>query len=195
MATDKNKVEKRFSKVEIRAKDDGSDSRTIRGYAAVFGKETDMGYFIEEIDKGFFDDVLKDDVRALFNHDPNMPLARTGAGLKIGVDATGLWYEFEAPNTSLGNDLLENIRTGVIKESSFSFAVKEEKWKDLGKGKPSKRTLLKAEQLFDISPVTFPAYNDTTVAVRSKQALDESFKKDLAEMDLDQMRRDKAARK
>lgn len=167
---DKDKIEKRFSKIELRANDDGTESRTIRGYAAVFNKDTTIGdWFIERIERGAFDDVLKDDVRCLFNHDPNMPLARSGAGLKIGVDDKGLFYEFDAPDTSVGNDLLANVRAGIIKESSFAFSVKSEKWEDKGKGKPSIRTILKVDKLFDVSPVTYPAYADTTVATRSFQ--------------------------
>jgi len=166
-----DKIEKRFSKVEIRAKDDGTESRTLRGYAAVFEKDTMIGdWFIERIARGAFDGALNDDVRALFNHDPNMPLARTGAGLSIGVDDTGLYYEFDAPNTTIGNDLLANIRAGIIKESSFAFTVKEQKWEDQGKNKPSIRTILKVERLYDVSPVTYPAYADTSVAARAYKA-------------------------
>jgi HK97 family phage prohead protease len=189
---DKNKQERRYAKIEVRAKDDGAASRTIRGYAALFESPTDLGYITEEIAKGAFDDVLKNDVVALFNHDANLPLSRSGAGLTIGVDDTGLWYEFDAPNTTVGNDLLENIRSGVIKQSSFSFSVKEEKWTDMGKNKPHKRTILKVEQLYDVSPVTFPAYADTTVATRSLNAINDTYTKDLAEMDLDKMKRDRS---
>lgn len=188
MVMDKNKIEKRFSKIELRANDDGTESRAVRGYAAVFNKDAEIGdWFIERVAKGAFDDVLKDDVRALFNHDANLPLARTGAGLKLGVDNTGLFYEFDAPKTTIGNDLLENIRSGIIKESSFSFSVKEEKWEDKGKGKPSIRTILKFDKLFDVSPVTYPAYADTTVATRSFQDYSMNNSKELSEMDADLM--------
>lgn len=185
-----NKAERRFAKIEIREKDGEAKSRTIRGYAAVFNSDAEISeWFTERIAPGAFDEVLKDDVRALFNHDPNLPLARTGAGLTLSVDSTGLLYEFESPNTTLGNDLLENIRSGVIKESSFSFSIKEEKWEDMGKGKPNKRTILKFAKIYDVSPVTYPAYADTTVATRSLKTIQESHLKDLAEMDLDEMKR------
>jgi HK97 family phage prohead protease len=191
--TMESKIEKRFSKIELRAKEDGTESRTIRGYAAVFNSDTMIGdYFIERIEAGAFDDVLKDDVRALFNHDTNLPLSRTGAGLKIGVDEVGLWYEFDAPETSYGNDLLINVRAGIIKESSFSFSVKSEKWEDKGKDSPSVRTIMKFEKLFDVSPVTYPAYADTSVATRSleqfkKQSTNQEYTADLAVMDLQEM--------
>jgi HK97 family phage prohead protease len=186
-----SKIEKRFSKIELRAKDDNPDSRTIYGYAALFDTDTVISdWFIERIAKGAFDDVLKDDVRALFNHDPNLILSRSGAGLTLTIDKQGLMYEFEAPTTTLGNDLLYNIRNGLIKESSFSFSIREEKWEDQGKGKPNIRTILKFEKLHDVSPVTYAAYGDTTVATRSFKQFSDTYQSDLAEMDLDEMRND-----
>lgn len=182
--------ERRFGNIELRKKDDGSDSRTIRGYAAVFNKDSEnFGPFIERIAPGAFEGRLNDDVVALFNHDQNLPLARTGAGLKLGVDESGLYYEFEAPDTTVGNDLLSNVRSGVIKQSSFAFSVKEDKWEDRGKGKPALRTITKVDRLYDVSPVTYPAYPDTTVATRSLKKINEDYKQDLAEMDLHRMKR------
>jgi uncharacterized protein len=187
---DMDNKERRFGDIELRAKDDGSESRTIRGYAAKFNKDSEnLGRFIERIAPGAFDDVLNDDVVALFNHDPNIPLSRTGAGLKIGTDDVGLYYEFDAPHTTAGNDLLANVRSGVIKQSSFAFTVKEDKWLER-KGQPTLRTIVKAERLYDVSPVTYPAYPDTTVAARSLSQITNEYQKDLAEMDLDRMRRD-----
>ncbi len=167
--------------VEIRAKGEG-ESRTVRGYAAVFNKASqnlgsDQYQFIEIIEPGAFDDVLGDDVRALLNHDPNFILARSKSGegtLQIGTDATGLWYEFEAPNTQAGNDLVESIRRGDIDQSSFSFTVAEsgQRWGEskVGDGPTStKRTIAKVSRLYDGSPVTYPAYPDASVALRSLQ--------------------------
>jgi uncharacterized protein len=163
--------EVRYGDIELRKKDDGSEDRTVRGYAAVFNKDSeDFGFFIERIAPGAFDGRLSDDVVALFNHDPNLPLARSGAGLKLGVDEVGLFYEFEAPDTTVGNDLLKNVRAGIIKQSSFAFTVKEDKWEER-KGKPALRTITKFERLYDVSPVTTPAYPDTTVAARSLKSI------------------------
>jgi HK97 family phage prohead protease len=182
--------ERRFGNIELRKKDDGSEGRTIRGYAAVYNKDSeDFGYFTERIAPGAFKDVMNDDVVALFNHDPNLPLARSGAGLTIGSDDTGLYYEFDAPNTTIGNDLLANVRSGVIKQSSFAFTVKEEKWLER-KGQSALRTITKVERLYDVSPVTYPAYPDTTVATRALSKLTNGYQNDLAEMDLDRMRLD-----
>jgi HK97 family phage prohead protease len=164
-----------FKAQELRA--DG-ESRRVEGYAAVFGSESEnLGWFTEEIAPGAFDDVMRDDVRALYNHDENLILARTRSGtLELSLDGKGLRYAFEAPNTTAGNDLLESIRRGDITQSSFGFRVKEDKWenKDVeengNKMTKTKRTIVKLERLYDVSPVTFPAYPDTEVARRSMEA-------------------------
>ncbi len=167
--------------VEIRALEDGeTESKTIRGYAAKFNTESEnLGskeyQFRETIATGAFDDILNDDVRALFNHDANAILARSKGGkgsLQLGVDETGLWYEFEAPDTQAGRDLLTAIRRGDIDQSSFSFTVATDgdKWEmesNSAGEEITKRTITKVERLYDVSPVTYPAYPDATVALRS----------------------------
>jgi HK97 family phage prohead protease len=186
-----NTTERRFlcQGLELRAADGNSDSRTVRGYAAVFGKRSEnLGsedyQFFEVLESTAFDDVLGDDVRALFNHDPSQILARSKDGngtLRIGTDATGLWYEFDAPQTRAGDDLLESIRRGDVDQSSFGFSVSRDgqKWEETGTpdGKTVvQRTISRVKRLFDVSPVTYPAYPDATVALRS---LDE-FRKENA---------------
>lgn len=166
--------------VEIRAAAETEKPPTVRGYAAVFNKESEnLGsnsyQFREIIEPGAFDDVLKDDVRALFNHDPNMILARSKNGegtLTIGSDATGLFYEFAPPDTQAGRDLIENIRLGNVDQSSFSFTVAKDgqKWEEKQEGDGPviiTRTIKKVDRLYDVSPVTYPAYPDATVALRS----------------------------
>jgi HK97 family phage prohead protease len=171
---------------EIRAgvEKPAAESRTIRGYAAKFGTVSeplmsrDSKYkFRETIAKGAFDGAALDDVRALFNHDANFVLARSKDGkgtLKLGVDSTGLWYEFEAPNTTVGNDLLELVRRGDIDQSSFAFRIAEggAEWKETGTSSAADpviylRTITKISRVYDVSPVTEPAYADTSVAVRA----------------------------
>lgn len=167
--------------VELRMEGDTETAKPkVRGYAAVFGKESEnLGsseyQFREIIEPGAFSDVLADDVRALLNHDPNFILARSKAGegtLRIGEDATGLWYEFEAPDTQAGRDLMESLRRGDIDQSSFSFTVAKDgqRWEEKQEGDgPTfiKRTITKVARLFDVSPVTYPAYPDASVALRS----------------------------
>ena len=157
--------------IELRSAD--PESRTIVGHAAVFEQTSeDMGWFepwVEVIDRGAFDDVLDQDVRALFNHSPDMILARTKSKtLTISIDDTGLRYEFDAPNTTAGNDLLESVRRGDVSQSSFAFTVGVggSYWEDLEGGIPT-RHITKIKRLYDVSPVTYPAYEGTDVARRS----------------------------
>lgn len=157
-------AERRFVNSEIRMREE--DSRTITGYAAVFNRDSeDFGGWVERIDPSAFNDVLEDDALALFNHDPNLVLARNKVNMALSVDMVGLRYEFDAPNTTVGNDLIENIRNGNIKQSSFAFTTKEVKWYEPKNGN-AVRTIMKVERLYDVSPVTYPAYPDTTVALR-----------------------------
>ena len=161
-------VERRTVTMEMRA---AKDSRTIEGYAAVFGQSADMGWYDEEIAPGFFDEADKSDVVALFNHDPNWVLGRTTSGtLSIRIDEEGLGYRFDAPNTNMGNDVLEMIRRGDIYQSSFAFTILKESWIEEN-GKKPKRILEKGDAIYDVSPVTYPAYTQTSVVARKRQEI------------------------
>lgn len=169
-------AERRFYSVELRATED-KESRTVEGYAAVFNSDSELiyGSFIERISPGAFADVLNDDAVALFNHDPNLILARNKVNMTLKQDDKGLLYRFDAPNTTAGNDLLENLRNGNVKTSSFGFTIAEEKWTySEDRSKPSIRTITKIKRLYDVSPVTYPAYPDTSVAQRSFQSIVEA---------------------
>ena len=171
------KIEKRVTEIRMTAAE--NESRKIEGYAAVFNSDSeDLGGFIERIAKGAFSEAIKkSDVRALFNHDNNMILARTKSGtLKIYEDENGLKYEFEAPNTTAGNDVLEMIKRGDISQSSFGFTVENDDWEQRD-GK-TYRTITKVKRLYDVSPVTFPAYPDATVAVRKLDSFQQDKEKE-----------------
>lgn len=143
------------------------ESRKVSGYAAVFNKDSeDFGWFVERIHPDAFNEADMSDVRALINHDPNLILARTPDTLALSVDNTGLKYEFDVPETTRGNDFLEELRLGLITQSSFGFTVKGQEWIE-EKGEVPVRVITKIDRLFDVSPVTYPAYPDTTVAKRS----------------------------
>lgn len=146
-----------------------SQVNTIIGHAAVFNSlSEDLGGFVEQISEGAFDNVLTDDVRALFNHNQNFVLGRTVSNtLRLSVDEQGLRYEIDIPNTSVGNDLLESISRGDISQSSFGFIVGEDEWEKTENG--NLRTITKVERLYDVSPVTYPAYPETNAAVRSME--------------------------
>lgn len=142
------------------------EGRTIKGYAAVFNSNYEMweGYN-ETIAVGAFDGCDMSDVVALFNHESELLLARTKDGtgtLTLKVDARGLYFEFEAPNTTIGNDVLENIRLANIRGCSFAFSVAEQNFQDFEDG-TCLRTITKISKLYDVGPVVNPAYEDTEV--------------------------------
>lgn len=161
-----------FKSMEIRVDRKEGESPKIIGHAAVFNSPTTIrgffGDFVEEVAPGAFEESIgEDDIRGLFNHDPNYVLGRNVAGtLELEEDDTGLAYEIDPPETTAGKDTLISIERGDVTGSSFGFNVIEEKWEfSDDEDKPDKRTLVKVK-LWDVSPVTFPAFDDTDVAVR-----------------------------
>lgn len=164
-------IEKRTMDFEVRVEDREGEPPKIVGHAAVFNQETDIaGMFREMVAPGAFKQSLKnkDDVRGLFNHDPNFVLGRTKSGtLVLKEDETGLHTEITPPDTQLVRDLvLEPMRRGDIDKMSFGFEVKAQEWRDGEDGALDLR-IIKEAKLWDVSAVTFPAYDGTDVAVRS----------------------------
>ena len=161
-----------------------SEGRTISGYAIVFGVESRVlpswdGSFIEVIERGAVSDELlrTSDVKALFNHDRNYLLARNVNGegtLRLSVDDHGLRFEFDAPETTVGNDVLELVKRGDLRGCSFAFTVNEEDVKYTRDGDIKKRTIHKLSGLYDVSVVVDPAYTQTSVDARSFDAQEES---------------------
>jgi HK97 family phage prohead protease len=181
-------AERRFFSPQIELRAEGDD-QFIEGIAATIDSETDLGWYREKISRGAFDDVMNDDVVALFNHDPNFPLARTGAGLDLFITKEGhLGYRYKTPNTTTGRDLAENIRTGVISKSSFAFTIEKDEWKEEKDNKiPDVRTITKLKRLYDVSPVTYPAYQSTSVTTVAARSLEKFHK---PEIDNDTIQRD-----
>lgn len=175
-------TEKRSNSGEIELREEGK-KRTLVGYAAVFGKRSqnfgsDQEPFYEIIQRGAFSEALKGDVRALVNHDSNGLLGRTKNGtLRLSEDETGLRYELDLPDTQLGRDIHESIKRGDMDQSSFGFRVRSTGQKfeviDEGGKEVVIRTVTKIDELLDVSPVTYPAYEETRVEARSF----EEFKK------------------
>ncbi|ELY2745820.1 MULTISPECIES: HK97 family phage prohead protease [Cronobacter] len=165
-------VEKRCYVGEVRAAEVEGEPTKIIGYASVFNSRSELifGSFREVIKPGAFDDVLGDDVRALFNHDPNFILGRSSAGtLSLSVDDRGLRYEITAPQTQTIRDLvLAPMQRGDISQSSFAFRVARdgERWYQDEDGVVV-REITRFSRLLDVSPVTYPAYLEADSAVRS----------------------------
>lgn len=153
--------------MEVRAASIGSTGRTAVGYAAVFNAQANIGdLFIEQVAPGAFDDaVAGGDVRALLDHDPARLLGRTVSGtLRLAQDATGLAVEIDLPDTGDGRDVATLLERGDITGMSFGFVVTKETWDETGN--IPKRTIQKVD-LREVSIVSFPAYADTSVALRS----------------------------
>ena len=145
----------------------------IRGYAAKFNSLSEpMWGFREQIAPGAFDGVLNNDVRCFFNHDENLILGRTLAGtLRIVADDTGLSYEADLPDTQAARDLVISMERGDISQSSFAFRVAPngDTWDENEDGVII-RTITKFGRLYDVSPVSIPAYPDATSGIRSMDA-------------------------
>lgn len=158
--------------VEVREKDGGG--AVIRGLAAVYDKLSDnLGGFREIIAPGAFEDTDMSDVRALFNHDSNFVLGRTvSQTLRLTRVREGLEYEIDVPATRTILDLvMEPIKRGDVSQSSFGFIVGSgnDSWDEDEDGVLI-RTINKVRSLFDVSPVTFPAYPDTSVGARGRDS-------------------------
>jgi len=174
MAT--NETERRCITVELRAAFE-ADSRRLEGYAVVFGSMSeDLGGFREVIEPGAFGEALggRPDVRALFNHDPSMVLGRTTNGtLMLQQDGHGLRMAVTMPDTSYARDVYALVERGDVSQMSFAFSVRKggETWATEA-GQRVRR--LRALDLYDVSVVTYPAYQATTVAARALEMARES---------------------
>jgi HK97 family phage prohead protease len=160
-----NKEVRTFNVQNLELREEG-DSNVVVGYASVFNTlSNDLGNFKEIISPDAFEGRLNDDVRFLINHE-GLPLARTtNETLRLTTDETGLRYEAKVANTSLGRDLLELMRNGTINQSSFAFVVDDDSWEV--KDGVNIRTINKVSRLYDVSAVTYPAYEEASVALRS----------------------------
>ena len=165
--------------IEIRAKD---NKRTVAGYAAVFDSVADIGgFFREKIERGAFSNAINGDVRALFDHDSAFVLGRTKAGtLRLSEDDHGLAVEIDLPDTQTARDLSASMERGDIDGMSFGFMVTKQEWDETSD--PPLRTIKEVE-LFEVSVVTFPAYADTEVALRSLENIRNERPEDRAGID------------
>ncbi len=162
---------KEIRKAEISS----ADGRTVSGYAVRFESESVNMGFVEIIHRGAITEqtIKESDVFALLNHAENTVLARSNHGsgsLSLKVDNDGVFYEFTAPQTAHGDELIEHIKRGEISQSSFAFSVSTEdgaeKWTKRADG-IIVREIFKIARLYDISPVYQPAYEATTCSQRA----------------------------
>ena len=175
----KNNIIKRSYSFEVRAEEqDGG--RIITGRPIVYGSETDLGWFREIIDQGALDEADLTDVRFLVNHNTDMiPLARSrrnngNSTMKMSVDMMGLNLDFVKLDTENNMDaraLYSAVERGDLTGMSFMFTIEDEEWQDLKSDSPLRR-IKKIGKVYEVSAVTFPAYEATEINARDKAALE-----------------------
>lgn len=185
----KKEIERRTVNVEFRAQE---DKPLIRGVAAVFNSLSEnLGGFREQIAAGAFKSALENcDVRALFNHDSNMILGRTTSKtLRLSETEQGLEFECDMPDTQYARDLMACMKRGDINQCSFGFSVDDggDTWQKDEAGKWV-RTIHVVSRLYDVSPVTYPAYPDTACALRSLDLVKAREEPAFNDIDLRKMR-------
>ncbi len=165
-----NVIQIRSAISELQTRNEQENEVIIEGYFAVFGKETELwkGAF-EVIAPTAFDETLSNDIRALINHDSALVLGRNKSGtLELKIDSRGLWGKIRLnPKDTDAMNLYERVKRGDVDQCSFGFNIIDEstEWSDDGK---VKWTINKAD-LHEVSVVTFPAYEETSVQARHAQ--------------------------
>lgn len=190
-----NEMEKRYtanlpsSRKDVKIEERADQPSLIIGYAAVFYNPSDPGtayrmydWMEERILPGAFDRAIKEkhDARALFNHDPSNILGRVSADTcRLSVDAVGLRYEIEVPDTQAGRDLVTSIQRGDISGSSFAFRATRVTWgTEMIDGKDVEIREIQDLDLGDVGPVTYPAYQATSADTRSAGADEQALKQE-----------------
>jgi len=182
-------IERRYAPTEFEVRQSDSGGAVIEGHAAVFNRlSRNLGGFVEQIDPSAFDKTLGDnpDVRALINHDPSLLLGRTRSGtLRLSKDNIGLHYEVDVPDRSDARDLMVSMERGDINQSSFAFFLIDDEWGQTEQEFPLRTVTAVTIHNGDVSPVTYPAYDDADsgVADRAFQSLAE-----VRSLDLEQVR-------
>ena len=175
-----------------------TNGRTVSGYAIRFNEDSAFMGFTERINPSALPASMLEnaDIFAYFNHDWSKVLARTPNSLKLDLRNDGLYYEFEAPNTQDGNDLLEHIKRGEMYGTSFAFSLPEdgsgEVWTKQEDG-TYMREIIMFDALYEISPVYTPAYPTTSVSARCLEYVRNTEEQNMKEDEKDEMEAGKTA--
>ena len=182
-------MERRYVVTRIEIREAYRQDPVMEGHAAVFNTWYDLGYFKESVAPGAFAKACQeDDVRALWNHDPNHVLARTNptmrkagnATMTLQEDTTGLLVRINPPDTHTANDLIKSMKRGDVDQMSIGFSVRSHQIDRDADGNIMRT--IKDVKLYDVSPVTFPASPTTDIAVRSvADAIEAEFRRLKAE--------------
>ena len=174
----KNDLEQRSYNFEVRA-EQTERGRVITGRPIVYNSRTDMGYFDEIIEQGALDNADLTDVRFLVNHDVSrIPLARSRRNngnstmlLTVDNDGLGIRVDLDTENNSEARALYSAVERGDVSGMSFMFGIRDQEWDNLDSEHPTRR-IKSISTVVEVSAVTFPAYNATTINARSKETLD-----------------------
>ena len=174
-----NKYEQRIYNFDIRAEQNEDEQGIITGRPIVYNSKTDLGYFDEVIERGALNGADLKDVRFLVNHDTSMiPLARSrnnnaNSTMQLSVDDQGMAIRvnLDVKNNSEARNLYSAIERGDISGMSFMFRIDDEEWTELESDHPT-RHVRKISDVVEVSACTFPAYDDTTISTRNKEALE-----------------------
>ena len=171
--------QRRFAASQFQTRADEAGDLYISGYFAVFNSNYEICTgATESIDEQAFDETLSNDIRCLIDHETRLVLGRNKVGtLTLKIDSRGLWGEVKInPKDQDAMNLYERVKRGDVDQCSFGFDILEEEWEDRGN---SIHWTIKKVYLYEVSIVTFPAYQDTSVSARSRQL--EEIKKKSAE--------------
>lgn len=175
----KNEIVTRMYNFDIRAKKDEEHGNYITGRPIVYNSKTDLGCFEEIIVPGALDKANLKDVRFLVNHDTKMiPLARSRNNnknstmqLQVGKEGMDTRMNLDTERNTVAMNLYSAIERGDISGMSFMFSINDEEWEGLDTDHPI-RHIKEIGQVFEVSAVTFPAYEATDISARDKEALD-----------------------
>lgn len=178
MAKQKKELERRFVNCEVRAISEEKGD-TVTGRPIVYSSRTDLGWFDEIVEPGALDETDLTDVRFLVNHNTDMiPLARSrrnngNSTMTLSVDESGMRMDavLDTENNTTAKELKSAIERGDISGMSFMFSVDADEWENLESDHPV-RHITKIGSVVEVSAVTFPAYDATSINTRSKEALE-----------------------
>lgn len=174
----KNSLTRSSYEFEVRAASDDNGT-FITGRPIVYNSRTNIGPFDEVIHKGALDKTNLKDVRFLVNHDTSrIPLARSrnnnkNSTMQLSVDNDGMAIRvnLDVENNTEARSLYSAVQRGDISGMSFMFGIDDEEWEDLNSKHPT-RHIRSINTVVEVSAVTFPAYEDTEINARSKEALE-----------------------
>lgn len=174
-----NELQRRSYAFEVRADKDDQGGNIITGRPIVYDKMTDLGWFDEIIERGALDKTNLQDVRFLVNHDTSkIPLARSrknnkNSTMQLTVDNDGMAIRvtLDTENNADARSLYSAVQRGDISGMSFMFSIDDEEWENLESDHPT-RHIRKIGTVVEVSAVTFPAYEQTEISTRCKEALD-----------------------